>query len=68
MGHFEGSLVKQAGFIQDNMHSAVEKLTAMMQKCDEVMRLSLHLQPYVTPPATLRNTPAALSSTACHPR
>ena len=50
------------------MQAAVEKLTAMMQKCDEVMRLSLHLQPYVTPPATLRNTPAALSSTACHPR
>ena len=49
MGHFEASLVKQEGFIQDNMHSAVEKLTAMMQTCDEVMRCYPYPYPYPYP-------------------
>ena len=45
MGRFEGSLVKQSDFIQDQMPAAVEKLTALMQQCDEVMRLSLQEDP-----------------------
>jgi len=32
-------------FIQDQMPAAVEKLTALMQQCDEVMRLSLQEDP-----------------------